>query len=377
MPTRPIDRLNHTAEMSDASKQTLSATSSGSTQDSEPGESARAHETWFDRLRSAVGLKGAGTLRQDLAAALAAPQDDAAGFTPEERAMLSNILRLRDMRVDDVMVPRADIEAVEIDATLGELLVTFLKSGHSRMPVFRETLDDPVGLVHIKDLMTHIAEAAGRRGPAGDDAATRLADAPAKADESEAAARLDLACVDLGKTLAKAGLVRNILFVPPSMPVATLLANMQAAHMQLALVIDEYGGTDGLVSLEDALEMVVGDIEDEHDDETGPMIVPDKDGGFLADARADLEEVAEVVGTDFAAGEHGEDVDTIGGLVFALVGRIPVRGELVPAPGGYEFEVLDADPRRIKRLRICKRPAGPREPRRRHRPPPESGSPAG
>jgi CBS domain containing-hemolysin-like protein len=355
--------------MNDASRQALSDPGTGTPQDGEPGDSTRSHETWFDRLRAAVGLKNSGSLRQDLAAALAAPQDDAAGFTPEERAMLANILRLRDMRVDDVMVPRADIEAVEIDATLGELLVTFLKSGHSRMPVFRETLDDPVGLVHIKDLMTHIAEAAGQRTPAS-------AEDTAKSATGEAA-KLDLACVDLGKTVAKAGLVRNILFVPPSMPVATLLANMQAAHMQMALVIDEYGGTDGLVSLEDALEMVVGEIEDEHDDDVGPMIVPDKDGGFLADARADLEEVAEVVGTDFAAGEHGEDVDTIGGLVFALVGRIPVRGELVSAPGGYEFEILDADPRRIKRLRISRRRQGAREPRRRNRPPPESGSAAG
>ncbi len=356
--------------MNEAAKQAPSDPGAGAAAEGEPGDSTRPHETWFDRLRAAVGLKGAPTLRQDLAAALAAPEDAAAGFTPEERAMLANILRLRDMRVDDVMVPRADIEAVEIGATLGELLVTFLKSGHSRMPVFRETLDDPVGLVHIKDLMTHIAEAAGGERPAN-------GDSPGKSGGSEAeAAKLDLACVDLGKTLAKAGLVRNILFVPPSMPVATLLANMQAAHMQMALVIDEYGGTDGLVSLEDALEMVVGEIEDEHDDDVGPMIVPDKDG-FLADARADLEEVAEVVGTDFAAGKDGEDVDTIGGLVFALVGRIPVRGELVPAPGGYEFEILDADPRRIKRLRISKRPAGPREPRRRRQPSPESDPSAG
>ncbi len=356
--------------MSDAAKQTLNDPSTGTPQDGEPGESTRAHETWLDRLRAAVGLKGTGTLRQDLAAALAAPQDDGAGFTPEERAMLANILRLRDMRVDDVMVPRADIEAVEIDATLGELLVAFQTSGHSRMPVFRETLDDPVGLIHIKDLMAHIVEAAGGPPPSsGED--------DGKPGIGEAEVKLDFGRVDLGRTLAAARLVRNILFVPPSMPVATLLANMQAARMQMALVIDEYGGTDGLVSLEDALEMVVGEIEDEHDDDVGPMIVPDKDGGFLADARADLEEVAEVVGTDFAAGEHGEDVDTIGGLVFALVGRIPVRGELVSAPGGYEFEILDADPRRIKRLRISKRPSGPREPRRRSRPPPDGGAPAG
>ena len=355
--------------MNDAAKQTLSDPGAGTPQDGEPGESTRSHESWLDRLRAAVGLKGAGTLRQDLAAALAAPQDDAADFTPEERAMLANILRLRDTRVDDVMVPRADIVAVEIDASLGEVLVTFLKSGHSRMPVFRETLDDPVGLIHIKDLMAHIAAAAGGPVDKADGTTARTGD-------SAAEIKLDLASVDLGRTLAKAGLVRNILFVPPSMPVAALLANMQAAHMQLALVIDEYGGTDGLVSLEDALEMVVGDIEDEHDDDEGPMIVPDKDGGFLADARADLDEVAKVLGTDLAAGEHGEDIDTIGGLVFALVGRIPVRGELVSAPGGYEFEVLDADPRRIKRLRISRRPPGSREPRRRYRPPPESGSPA-
>ncbi len=362
--------------MNDASRQAQSEPGAGSAPESEPSDSTRSHESWLDRLRAVVGLKGTGTLRQDIAAALAAPGDDAVDFTPEERAMLANILRLRDMRVDDVMVPRADIEAVEIDATLGELLVTFLRSGHSRMPVFRETLDDPVGLVHIKDLMTHIAEAAGRRAPASG-AGTPAGDAGKPVDEAEEGARLDLACVDLGQSLAKAGLVRNILFVPPSMPVATLLANMQAAHMQMALVIDEYGGTDGLVSLEDALEMVVGEIEDEHDDDVGPMIVPDKDGGFLADARADLEDVAEVVGTDFDAGKHGEDVDTIGGLVYALVGRIPVRGELVSAPGGYEFEILDADPRRIKRLRISKRLAGPREPRRRRPPPSESGSPAG
>ncbi len=358
--------------MSEASKQASTDPAAGSASEGEPADSTRSHETWLDRLRAAVGLRGAGTLRDDLAAALAAPQDGGADFTPEERAMLANILRLRDMRVDDIMVPRADIESVEIDASLGELLVTFLRSGHSRMPVFRETLDDPVGLVHIKDLMAHIADAAGRRAPGnGDKSAT------GKPDDGEQAVKLDLACVDLGKTLAKADLVRNILFVPPSMPVATLLANMQAAHMQLALVIDEYGGTDGLVSLEDALEMVVGEIEDEHDDAVGPMIVPDKDGGFLADARADLEEVAKVVGTDFDAGKHGEDVDTIGGLVFALVGRIPVRGELVSAPGGYEFEVLDADPRRIKRLRISKRPSGPREPRRRRQPPPDTAASAG
>ncbi len=146
------------------------------------------------------------------------------------------------------------------------------------------------------------------------------------------------------------------------MPVAVLLPNMQATRMQMALVIDEYGGTDGLVSLEDAVEMIVGEIEDESDEDAGPMIVPDGKGGFLANARADLGQVAAAIGEDFAKGESGEDVDTLGGLVFELIGRIPVRGELIAAPSGFEFEILDADPRRIKRLRIYRRPAAGERP---------------
>jgi CBS domain containing-hemolysin-like protein len=314
-----------------------------------PQESTPPQEHWFDKLRAAVGLKG-GTIREDLAVALAT-EDVASGFSREERAMLGNILRLREVRVDDIMVPRADIEAVDISLTLGELLARFRDSGHSRMPVFRDSLDDPVGLVHIKDLMGYFIEVAGGGG---------------------APAELDLARVDLTRKLSETTLVRNILFVPPSMPVAVLLPNMQASRMHMALVIDEYGGTDGVVSIEDAVEMIVGEISDESDEDTGPMIVPDGKGGFLADARAELSQVAEVTGEDFAKGETGEDVDTLGGLVFELLGRIPVRGELVAAPGGYEFEILDADPRRIKRLRIHRRPASERA--RRPRPPSEGGA---
>jgi CBS domain containing-hemolysin-like protein len=307
--------------------------------DSGPGE--RGPERWIDRLKAAVGLRPAGTIREGLADALAA-DDVAAGFSPEERAMIANILRLREVRVDDVMVPRADINAVDIGVTLGELFVAFQKSGHSRMPVYRETLDDPVGLVHIKDLMGYMTNA-GLGAP----------ETPANGRKRRATApKPDLRKVDFAKTLSAADLVRNILFVPPSMPVTALLGSMQATRMQMALVIDEYGGTDGLVSLEDVVEMVVGDIEDEHDDESGAMIVPDGEGLFLADARADLDEVAAAIGADFIRGEEGEDVDTIGGLVVSLLGRVPVRGELVAVPGGFEIEILDADPRRIKRLRI-------------------------
>ena len=271
--------------------------------------------------------------------------------------MLANILRLREVRVDDVMVPRADIDAVEIDITLGDLLAEFRESGHSRMPVYRETLDDPVGMVHIKDLMGYVA--ARRRRHAGRDQ-----EAP-EAHPGD----VDLDKVDLAQTLAETDLVRNIA-VRAALDAGRRRCSppCRRRRIQMALVIDEYGGTDGLVSLEDVVEIVVGDIEDEHDDDTGPMIVPDGDGSFLADARADLDEVAAAIGADLASGEEGEDVDTIGGLVFSLLGRIPVRGELIPVPGGFEFEILDADPRRIKRVRIHKQLPGA-EPRRRPRRP--------
>jgi CBS domain containing-hemolysin-like protein len=322
----------------------------------------RFPESWIDRLKAVVGLKPSASIREGLADALAT--DAAAGFSPEERAMIANILRLRDVRVDDVMVPRADIEAVEIDVTLGELLAAFEKSGHSRMPVYRETLDEPLGLVHIKDLMSTIV------------AAGLVPAEPETRGKRKASPRVDLKRVDLSRKLAATKLLRNILFVPPSMPVTALLASMQATRMQMALVIDEYGGTDGLVSLEDIVEMVVGEIEDEHDGEERPMIQPDGEGIFLADARADLADVSAALGIDFARGEEGEEVDTVGGLVVNHLGRVPVRGELVAVPEGVEFEILDADPRRIKRLRIHKKPQDPGRPEARRRKPPTETSTA-
>jgi CBS domain containing-hemolysin-like protein len=323
----------------------------------------RSPESWIERLKAAVGLKPAASIREDLADALAT--DAAAGFSPEERAMIANILRLRDVRVDDVMVPRADIEAIEIGVTLGELLARFEKSGHSRMPVYRETLDEPLGLVHIKDLMSHIV------------AAGLIAPEPETRGKRRQSARVDLKRVDLQQKLSATKLLRNILFVPPSMPVTALLASMQATRMQMALVIDEYGGTDGLVSLEDIVEMVVGEIEDEHDGEERPMIQPDGEGIFIADARADLADVSAALGIDFARAEEGEEVDTVGGLVVNHLGRVPVRGELVAVPEGVEFEILDADPRRIKRLRIHKKPGdAARQESRRWKPSSESPSAA-
>lgn len=299
------------------------------------------------------------SLREDLADALSSTtseQDSA--FSPEEKAMLHNILRLREIRVEDVMIPRADVEAVEITAPLWEVLELFEKSGHSRMPVYAETLDDPRGMIHIRDVLNYITRQA-RQKP------TRRTARKATAEDNAAkAAKFDMGRIDLTKTIGDLNLMRKVLFVPPSMMASGLMARMQATHIQMALVIDEYGGTDGLVSLEDIVEMVVGDIEDEHDDEE-IMIAEEADGVFVVDARADLEELAEKIGPTFEVGEHGEDVDTVGGLIFSVLGRIPVRGEVVQAIPGYEFHVLEVDPRRVKKVRIVPLSAADRRRRQR------------
>jgi len=232
-------------------------------------------------------------------------------------------------------VPRADIEAVDIDSSVADLIATVREEGHSRLPVYRETLDDPVGMVHIKDVMGWIADTALLPGGVGAEAS-----------------RFDLGAVDLSCKLQATGVVRPVLFVPPSMPARILLKRMQATRTQMALVIDEYGGTDGLVSLEDLIEVIVGEIEDEHDLDEEPTIQQVSEGHFLADARTTLEDAQNLIGADFAAGTPTEDIETVGGLVFAAIGRIPVRGEVVQAAEGFEFEILDADPRRINKVRI-------------------------
>lgn len=299
-----------------------------------------------DRVLGLFRHRNGTSLREEIAGALAETATDAESFSPGERAMLNNILRLREVRVEDVMVPRADIEAVEINTTLGDLLGLFEQSGHSRMPVYSETLDDPRGMVHIRDVLAHITKLARvKKGR------TR-----AKAPVTTA---LDFAQVDLARTIGDLNLIREVLFVPPSMLASDLMGRMQTTRTQMALVIDEYGGTDGLASLEDIVEMVVGDIEDEHDDDE-PMITQTGDGVFVVDGKAEIDEVAKMIGEDFAAGEHGEYVDTIGGMIFNTLGRVPARGEVVQAIPGFEFHVLDADPRRVKRVRIVQSQKGER-----------------
>jgi len=315
--------------------------------------------TFFQRLTGLFRHRNGSSLRDDLTDALAEAAH-AADFSPAERAMLKNILRLREVRVEDVMVPRGDVQAVEIATTLGDLLALFEKSGHSRMPVYSETLDDPRGMVHIRDVLGHITRGARARKMRG----TRSVAPPKNGEpKPEEPAKLDLGRVDLSRSIGELGLMRPILFVPPSMLASDLMARMQAARIQMALVIDEYGGTDGLVSLEDIVEMVVGDIEDEHDEDE-PMVIKTGEGIFVVDGKAEIEEVAEMIGDAFKAGEHEEDVDTIGGMIFNTLGRVPARGEVVQAIPGFEFHVLDADPRRVKRVRIVQS-RSPAERRRR------------
>lgn len=288
------------------------------------------------------------TLREDLEDALSETDHSDTAFSPEERAMLNNILSLREVRVEDVMIPRADIQALEISASLGEALETFERSGHSRMPVYAETLDDPRGMIHIRDVLNYITRQARQKTVKRIETLQQVS--PDLAQNADAS-KFDIGQIDLSKPIGSLNLMRKVLFVPASMLASGLMARMQASHIQMALVIDEYGGTDGLVSLEDIVEVVVGDIEDEHDDEE-VLIAQESDGVYIVDARADLDELSKLIGASFEVGEPGEDVDTVGGLIFSNLGRIPVRGEVIQAVPGYEFHVLEVDPRRIRKVRI-------------------------
>ncbi len=299
--------------------------------------------SWLDRVLHGLRLRGAQSIREDLADALSV-STPTAEFSPQERAMLQNVLKLRTLRVDDVMVPRADIVAVSAELTLGELLQVFRTAGHSRLPVYGETLDDPRGMVHIRDFLDFIAASA----EGGNRSGRRRKTVPAANQ---------LAGIDLSLPLSAAKILRPVLYAPPTMPAIDLLARMQATRTHMALVIDEYGGTDGLASIEDIVEMIVGNIEDEHDDEEGPILVENRDGTFTADARADLDEVSQALGMPILGGEISEEVDTLGGLLIVLAGRVPARGEVVNGLSGLEFEVLDADARRIKRVRIVRHSA--------------------
>ena len=262
-------------------------------------------------------------MRESLEEVIEESDRESPALSAQERVMLGNLLRFGELKVRDVMVPRAEIIAVDETIGLADLLMLFREAQHSRLPMYCETLDDPTGLIHVKDVLGLLeAEAGGAY------------------------------CLSPNARIT--ALRRPILFAPPSMRALDLLLKMQATHTHLALVIDEYGGTDGLVSIEDIIEEIVGDIADEHD-EIAAELKPDGDA-YLADARMDLDDFKLQTGHDLLV-KDGEDeverdIDSLGGLVVSLLGRVPQRGEIVNHPDGSEFQVLEADPRRVRKLRV-------------------------
>ena len=306
------------------------------------GLARESRESWVNRMLRAVFGWSPTSIRSDLKVLLDGAATET-GFSPDESRMLKNILSLRERRLDDLMVPRADIVAVQQDIPLGELVKVFENASHSRLVVYNDTLDEPVGMVHIRDLIAFMTARATVQPTANATATEPLT------------AGLNFAALDLAMPLSATKIIRPILFVPPSMPAIDLLAKMQATHVHLALVIDEYGGTDGLASIEDIVEEIVGDIEDEHDEATERAVIRQPDGSYVAAGRASHDEVVAVIGAEFDVGDATEEVDTLGGYIVTLIGRVPVRGELVPGPGAFEIEILDADPRRVKRVRIYPR----------------------
>ena len=265
----------------------------------------------------------AAAMRESLEEVIVESERESPALSAQERVMFGNLLKFGELKVSDVMVPRADIVAVDESIGLADLLMLFREAQHSRLPMFHETLDDPTGLIHVKDVLGLLqAEASGAY------------------------------CLSPNARIT--ALRRPVLFAPPSMRALDLLLKMQATHTHLALVIDEYGGTDGLVSIEDIIEQIVGDIADEHDEVAGGVR---QDGdGYIADARMDLDDFESQTGHDLlvkdAEDEIERGIDSLGGLVVSLLGRVPLRGEIVTHPDGTEFQVLEADPRRVRKLRV-------------------------
>jgi magnesium and cobalt transporter len=273
----------------------------------------------LDKLRQMLGRQPEHSLRESIAELVqeAAEEQVDAGEQPEldrqERVLIANVLHLRETTADDVMVPRADIVAMRSDVTFEQALQQIRAEGHSRLPVFREQLDDIIGMVHIKDVYAFVGRPEG---------------------------------------FSLDAILRKPLMVAPQMPVLDLLLQMRQQRTHLALVIDEYGGVDGLVTIEDLIETIVGDIADEHDEIQAAMVVERADGTLDVNARLPVEEFESRMGPVLSEDERDADIDTVGGLVFTLAGRVPTKGEVISHPSGIEFRVLDSDPRRIRRVRV-------------------------
>ena len=276
-----------------------------------------------DWVRSISGLGSRDpSLRESLEEIFQEHEEADTPVDEQERTMLLNLLNFGELRVENVMVPRADIVAVPETATLAEVVTAMSDAGHSRLPVYRETLDEVIGMIHVRDLLAFWHD-----------------------EDSFVATHV----------------VRAMPFVPPSMPIQNLLRQMRATKVHMALVVDEHGGIDGLVTIEDLVEEIVGEIEDEHDRTIPPSISQRADGSFDADARLLIEELEPRLGIDLLPAERDEEIDTVGGLVIALAGRVPISGEVIGHEAGLDFEILDADPRRVRSVRIRQRPEGGRQ----------------
>ena len=264
-------------------------------------------------VRALLGRRnGEGSVREAIEELIEdSDQTDDEAIDADERALIQNILKLHGLTAADVMIPRADIIAADVSISLREIVDIMAQEAHSRLPVYRANLDDVVGFVHIKDV---------------------------------------LACLGQDQDVEIKDLVRNILFAAPSIRVLDLLLEMRASRVHMAIVVDEFGGVDGLVTIENLVEEIVGEIEDEHDDE-GPSMIERPDGVILADARTEIEDLEALAGR-FATAEERDELGTIGGIVFKLIDRVPRRGEVILHPSGVEFDVVDADARRIKRLSV-------------------------
>jgi CBS domain containing-hemolysin-like protein len=319
--------------------------------DSNGAGSGSSPQNLLTALLGRIGIRSQ-TLREMLEVGLKeAPEADSA-FSTEEREMLRRLLRFGTLRVEDIMVPRADIIALEESDPLSELLRTFGEAGVSRIPLFNETLDDPRGMIHVKDLFRWLLkEVAGDiiNGPIAVANSGKEVESP---QDPATGSHLDFSRVDLSRPISATKIRRPVLYVPPSMPATNLLIRMQSTRIHMALVVDEYGGTDGLVTIEDLVEQIVGEIEDEHDVAEAAYISTEPKLGLVASARTPINELEEHLGLKLLKPEEEEDIDTLGGLMFSLLGRVPVRGELVRHPSGLELEVLDADARRLKKVRI-------------------------
>ena len=284
-------------------------------EDDSPGN--QDGRTFWSGVRALIfGDNGEATLRDQIEEAIESREGEVPGvgdLSHVERQMLLNILHFGEKNAGDVAVPRGDIYAVPADTGFSELVAAFTEAGHSRMPVYEGSLDTVIGMIHVKDIF---AVQVGGAAPPEDIRA----------------------------------LMRTPLYVPESMGMLDLLARMRAERIHLAIVVDEFGGTEGLLTIEDVVEEIVGEIEDEHDEEVSALLVPTGDGHWDADARAELEDVAEIV--DARLGAVEEDVDTLGGLAFVLAGRVPKAGEMLEHPSGWRLEVIDSDARRVRRLRL-------------------------